>query len=179
VVPATVAELVAGRVDALHPAHRRCVEAAAVLGPQFDWRLLPSMVDTTAAAVYTALRAAIRAGLVQAQQGDGFKFHHALGRDAVLDALLPPERVDWARRGFAAVAAAHPELETPSASSWPSWSRARHGRRRSSTSSSRLPPTLLCASFWTRHIVGESRPVRSSPIVSSVSGLLAHGNSGI
>jgi DNA-binding CsgD family transcriptional regulator/tetratricopeptide (TPR) repeat protein len=112
VVPATVAELVAGRVNALHPAHRRCVEAAAVLGAHFDWRLLPSMVETTDADVHAALRAAIRAGLVQAQQGDRFTFHHALGRDAVLGALLPPERVEWARRGFVAVTAAHPELDS-------------------------------------------------------------------
>ena len=110
-VPATVADLVTGRADALGPAARRCVEAAAVLGAEFDWTLLPTMLDTGDDEVLLVLREATRAGLVEPRDGDGFRFHHALGRDAVLAAQLPPERAVWARRGLAAVAAAHPGLE--------------------------------------------------------------------
>lgn len=110
IVPATVAELVAARMGVLPPDARHCVEAAAVLGPNFDWQLLAAMVDAEID-VLAALRAATGAGLVEVPDGGGFRFHHALGRDAVLAALLPPERTEWARRGLAAVAAAHPKLE--------------------------------------------------------------------
>ncbi|WP_170183970.1 ATP-binding protein [Pseudonocardia hydrocarbonoxydans] len=110
VVPDTVAGLVGARLDALAPAARRCVEAAAVLGARFDWELLAAVLDSPAEEVLAGLRAATRAGLLVAGEGT-VGFHHALGRDAVLAALLPPERARWARRGLRAVLAAHPELD--------------------------------------------------------------------
>lgn len=108
-VPAGVAELVAARAAVLPAGARRCVEAAAVLGPQFDHRLLAAVLDVGEDEVLAALRTAVDVGLVEVAD-DGFRFHHALGRDAVLAAMLPPERAEWARRGLAAVARAHPEL---------------------------------------------------------------------
>jgi DNA-binding CsgD family transcriptional regulator/tetratricopeptide (TPR) repeat protein len=109
-MPATVAGLVARRLADLPPVARQCTEAAAVFGERFDWTLLGPVLDADASAIREGLRAVVADGLVE-RDGDGFRFHHALGRDAVLAGLLPPEREDLARRALAAVAGAHPGLE--------------------------------------------------------------------
>jgi DNA-binding CsgD family transcriptional regulator len=109
-VPATVAGLVARRLAALPPLARRCTEAAAVLGERFDWALVGPVLDVDGSAIREGLRAVVADGLVE-RDGDGFRFHHALGRDAVLAGLLPPDRAELARRALAAVANAHPGLE--------------------------------------------------------------------
>ncbi len=116
VVPATVSELMAGRLQALPRVARQCLEAAAVLGEQFDWRILAAVLavsGTDMAAVFEAWRAVLGAGLVDPATGDEFRFHHALARDAVLGVMSPSERVEWAQRGLAAVVEAHPDLEGP------------------------------------------------------------------
>ncbi|MBN9111743.1 MAG: AAA family ATPase [Pseudonocardia sp.] len=110
-VPAGVADLFTGRVAALPAAARSCLEAAAVLGERFDWRLLPAVTGLSDVEVAAGLRAAVGAGLVETAVDDGFRFHHALGRDAVLAAMLAPERVGLARRASAAVEQAHPGLD--------------------------------------------------------------------
>lgn len=110
-VPDGVADLFAARVAALPAGARGCLEAAAVLGERFDWRLLPAVTGLADADVAAGLRAAVGAGLVETADGDGFRFHHALGRDAVLAAMLAPERVGLARRASAAVEQAHPGLD--------------------------------------------------------------------
>jgi DNA-binding CsgD family transcriptional regulator/tetratricopeptide (TPR) repeat protein len=112
VVPTTVAGLVAGRLDALDPPARDCVRAAAVLGERFDWRILDAVLARPGG-LADMLRAATESGLVDPSGSDGFRFHHVLSRDAVLATVLPPERAQWARRGLAAVVAAHPELDGP------------------------------------------------------------------
>jgi DNA-binding CsgD family transcriptional regulator/tetratricopeptide (TPR) repeat protein len=109
-LPATVAGLVARRLHGLPPVARRCVEAAAVLGERFDWALLEPVLGLDASAVHRGLSAAVADGIVDAD-GDGFRFHHALGRDAVVARLLPPDRVELAGHALAAVVAAHPRLE--------------------------------------------------------------------
>jgi DNA-binding CsgD family transcriptional regulator len=112
-VPATVSELVGGRLAALPEGARRCVEVAAVLGARFDWRLLPGVLSRPALDVLTALRFATDIDLLEPDGEDEFRFHHALGRDAVIAAMLPPERAQWARRALDEVAAAHPALDGP------------------------------------------------------------------
>ena len=110
-VPPTVSELVVGRLATLSEGARRCVEVAAVLGRRFDWRLLPGSLGAAGSDVLAALRAATATGLVEPEGDDEFRFHHALGRDAVLAAMLPPERAWWARRALDELAALHPELD--------------------------------------------------------------------
>ncbi|WP_103383917.1 ATP-binding protein [Pseudonocardia dioxanivorans] len=110
-VPDGLADLLAGRVATLPAPARRCLDAAAVLGERFDWRLLPAVTALPDADVAAALRAAVGAGIVETTRDDGFRFHHALGRDAVLAAMLPPDRAELARRALTAVEAAHPGLE--------------------------------------------------------------------
>ena len=110
-VPPTVSELVVGRLATLSEGARRCVEVAAVLGRRFDWRLLPGSLGAAESDVLAALRAATATGLVEPEGEDEFRFHHALGRDAVLAAMLPPERAWWARRALDELVALHPELD--------------------------------------------------------------------
>ena len=112
-VPATVSGLVAGRLATLSDPARRCVEAAAVLGRRFDWRLLPGTLGDGEAHVLAALRAATVTGLVEPEGDDEFHFHHALSHDAVLAAMLPPERAHWARRALDELVARHPDLDGP------------------------------------------------------------------
>jgi AAA ATPase domain len=111
VVPATVAELTRFRLSALPDPARRCVRAAALLGQRFDWRLLPEVTGLDPDAVLQGLRCAVDARLVEPDAGGGFAFRHALTRDAVVTALLPPERVELARHALEAVEAAHPRLD--------------------------------------------------------------------
>ncbi len=114
VIPASVAELTRARLDALPTAARLCVRAAAVLGERFEWTLLPDTTGLADDTVLDGLRAAIDADLVGVDSaGGGFVFRHALTRDAVLDALLPPERSALARRGLDLVEATHPGLDGP------------------------------------------------------------------
>lgn len=121
-VPATVTGLVTGRMRTLDHDGRRCLDAAAVLGTQFDWRIVAAMIedgdtspttDTATDTVAAALRAATAAGLVVPRPEHEFRFHHALGRDAVLASVPAPEQAEWARRALAAVALAHPGLDGP------------------------------------------------------------------
>jgi tetratricopeptide (TPR) repeat protein len=85
------------------------LHAAAVLGRRFDWSLLPTVTGLNGAEVVAALREAVNAQLLTAK-ADGFRFRHALTRDAVLADLLPPERASLAERALAAVEQAHPEV---------------------------------------------------------------------
>jgi DNA-binding CsgD family transcriptional regulator len=102
VVPRTFADMVRRRLDALDPAGRRVLQAAALLGRRFDWKLLGPTTGQGADAVTTSLRTAVGAQLLAADQ-HGFRFRHALTRDVGLSETLPPERAALARRALAAV----------------------------------------------------------------------------
>jgi hypothetical protein len=88
------------------------IEAAAVLGRRFDWRVLGPVTGMPDAAVAAALRQAVGLQLVAADR-DGFRFRHALTHEAVLAGLLPPERALLAGQALAAAEAAHPGLPGP------------------------------------------------------------------
>ena len=110
-VPVTFAETVRRRIAAV-PGIRELLGAAALLGRSFDWRLLPDMIKgADEAGVVTHLRRAAEAQLLSVESGDGgFRFRHALTREAILAELLPPERVLLASSGLRAVEQAHPGL---------------------------------------------------------------------
>ena len=91
-VPRTFAATVRRRVEDLDPATRSVLQAGAVLGRRFDWRLLPEVTGLAEAEVLGALRAGVRSGLIRAGDGDTFEFRHALTGEAIRDDLLPPER---------------------------------------------------------------------------------------
>jgi DNA-binding CsgD family transcriptional regulator len=102
-VPRTFTSTVRRRLAALDPAARSVVEAAAVLGRRFDWRLLPEITGLTTPVVFASLRAAVASGLIVAAAADTFRFRHALTCDAVRMDLLPPERRALALAAAAAV----------------------------------------------------------------------------
>src|SRR5918998_3602532 len=108
-VPLTFGETVTRRLTAL-PGDARCVvEAAALLGRRFDWSPLASVTGLAEDEVLAALRAAIDVQLLVGEP-DGFRFRHALTRDAVLAELLPPARARLASRAADALEAADSEL---------------------------------------------------------------------
>ena len=107
-VPATLADAVGRRLEALDPQTRRVIRAAAVLGRRFDWPVLSLMVGGDDV-VTAALRTGVEHQLIAAGN-HGFRFRHALTHEAVLAGLLPPERAMLARVALGATEAAHPGL---------------------------------------------------------------------
>jgi DNA-binding CsgD family transcriptional regulator len=97
-VPPSLAALVAARLDALDEAGRTVLHAAAVLGPDPDWRLLAPVSGVADEDVVRALRRAVEVGLVVRADGGAVRWPHALACDAVLATLLPPERAALAAR---------------------------------------------------------------------------------
>ncbi len=112
VVPATVQELVARRTAALSELARACVRYSAVLGPVSDWSLLAQLLGAEDEALLGAFREAVAAQLLETTNV-GFRFPHTLLQDAVLAAMLPPERAMAAARALTVVRAAHAGLDEP------------------------------------------------------------------
>jgi DNA-binding CsgD family transcriptional regulator len=108
-LPASLRDSIEQRLDDLDDTARRLLGAAALLGRDFDWELLPGIAEVDGRAAVDALRAAVAEQLIDSD-GDGFRFRHALTREAVLANLLPPERRALAARAWPAVERAHPGL---------------------------------------------------------------------
>lgn len=102
-VPESFADAVTRRLGALPVEAVLVVESAAVLGRQFDWRLLPEVTGLTKNLVWRGLEDAVAVQLVVADADGEFRFRHALTRDAVLAGLLPPTRIALARRAARAL----------------------------------------------------------------------------
>lgn len=108
-VPATFADSVVRRIEGAGPDLQAVIRAAAVLGRQFDWSLLGSMTRAHEDVVVSALREGVELQLIEPGE-DGFRFRHALTQEAVLSAMLPPERAALAARALDALLAARPDL---------------------------------------------------------------------
>lgn len=97
--PRRLIELLLRRVRGLSAQARRLVELAAVGGERFEDELLASVYGRSDGEFLAAVREAV-AGGVLVPRGDGYGFRHALVREVVESALLPPERstahVAWA-----------------------------------------------------------------------------------
>jgi len=93
-VPGVFADTVGRRVASLEPGQRAVLLAAAVLGRDVPWDLLPVITGAEATAVAAALRAGVQARLLVADPHDGgvLRWRHALTQDAVLAGLTAPER---------------------------------------------------------------------------------------
>jgi DNA-binding SARP family transcriptional activator len=92
-VPPTIQALLAARLDRLEPLERAVLERAAVVGKEF-WRgaVLELSPGGERADVSTVLLALVRKELVRPEQSsvvgeDGFRFRHALIRDAAYGAM--------------------------------------------------------------------------------------------
>lgn len=98
-VPAGLTALVARRLAALTEDQRKIVHAAAVLGREVDWALLPLVSTLDEDAVLAGLRAAADSHLLVPAGSPGrLSWRHGLIRDAVLTMLGPGEHSVLARR---------------------------------------------------------------------------------
>jgi DNA-binding CsgD family transcriptional regulator len=112
-VPDSLRGSIQRRLGGLDANARQVLGAAAMLGRHFDWELLPGIADVDGRAAIDAMRAAVAEQLIEAD-GEGFRFRHALTREAVLADLLPPERRAFAAQAWPAIERAHPGLPGPS-----------------------------------------------------------------
>ncbi|MFN0026429.1 MAG: ATP-binding protein [Acidimicrobiales bacterium] len=89
----TVTAAIRRRVGRLDAALQDTLRVAALIGLDFDSRILARATDLTAAALLDRLEQAVRAGLVEEIGGGGFRFAHGLVRDALAQAVGPARRV--------------------------------------------------------------------------------------
>lgn len=111
-VPASILGSVRNRLAALGPQVTNLLVAAAVLGRQFDWTLLPRLAATTESATLSALDQAHEVQLIEpVYAGTGlFRFRHSLTRDAIISDLLPPDLASRSASAAAVIEDAHPGL---------------------------------------------------------------------
>ncbi|HEX5189986.1 MAG TPA: AAA family ATPase, partial [Streptosporangiaceae bacterium] len=114
-MPDSIVGSVQNRLAALQPAAAEVVVAAAVLGREFDWTLLPAICGMTDGAVIAALGRAKGVQLIEPHEaGHGWlRFRHSLTRAAIISGLLPPDLAQRSADAAAAVEAAHPGLSGP------------------------------------------------------------------
>jgi len=89
--PPRFAGTVRARLARLDARHRAVVDAAAVLGRRFDWRLLEHVAGAGSGGVTEALHRCAALQLIMAD-GGGFAFRHALTRDVILAEMPVPQR---------------------------------------------------------------------------------------
>jgi DNA-binding CsgD family transcriptional regulator len=113
-VPDAIAGSVRTRLASLGPAAVDVIVAAAVLGRQFEWALLPGVAGVGESEALDVLQRAREVQLVEptpapADSGAStFRFRHSLTRDAILADLMPPELSSRAAAAAAAIVQAHP-----------------------------------------------------------------------
>jgi DNA-binding CsgD family transcriptional regulator len=110
------------RLETLSPAASTVVRAGAVASGQLPHQLLTRVCGLEESEMLDASGEAVAAQVLEVDEtGMAYRFRHALFQEAVLDSLLPAERVRWHRRwataldedsaypdrAFAAIAAAH------------------------------------------------------------------------
>jgi class 3 adenylate cyclase/tetratricopeptide (TPR) repeat protein len=106
-VPPSIHALLAERLDRLNPEERAVIECASVIGKEFVHReivdLCPLDLRPTVVRILMALvrKDLIRPGTSAASRDDGFRFRHALIRDAAYDGLPKEIRAELHER-FAA-----------------------------------------------------------------------------
>jgi DNA-binding CsgD family transcriptional regulator/tetratricopeptide (TPR) repeat protein len=109
-LPATVRDLLRGRVQTLPEPARQVLEAVAVAGRQVPHRLLATVAGLTDRQLYGALQAAVANQLLVTAPGeDGYDVRHALLREVIDADLLPGERARL-HAGLAQALTEQPEL---------------------------------------------------------------------
>ncbi|MFG3257309.1 AAA family ATPase [Streptomyces sp. NPDC048172] len=92
-------DLLLVRAEALPDEVQRVVRIAAEGGSEVEFRLLATVTGLTEDALIETLRAAVGAAVLQpSDEGESFRFRHALMREAVIGDLLPGERSRLNRR---------------------------------------------------------------------------------
>jgi hypothetical protein len=93
-VSLAVAGVVGRRLAAVDRQCQQILEAAAVIGPQFDVTTLADIVHLSTVTVHSRLQPAFEAGLIDEIPSwpGGYRFSHGLLRDAVLARVPPTDR---------------------------------------------------------------------------------------
>ncbi len=92
-LPVSVREVVSRRLDALGPDTARVLSYAAVIGRDFDIRLLAAITDVHEDAVIDLCDAAVAAAVLQTtDDADRYTFAHALIEHTLYDGLSPARR---------------------------------------------------------------------------------------
>lgn len=103
-------DLLLVRVEALPDAVQRVVRTAAGAGSEVEFRLLAAVTGLAEDELIETLRGAVGARVLEpADEGESYRFRHALMREAVVGDLLPGERSRLSRR-YAEALAADPAL---------------------------------------------------------------------
>jgi len=108
-LPWSLRELLFSMVRELPEQAQQMLRAAAVGGTRARHGVLAAMTGQGDAALDAALRPAVAAGVLVADPDGGYAFRHELFREALLEDLLPGERVR-AHRAFAEALQADPAL---------------------------------------------------------------------
>lgn len=104
-LPPTIRDAVMARAARLSPAARAVLEAVAVIGTRAEMPLLMAVLDgPDDPGVRAAVAECLGRGMLLAQ-GDQIAFRHDLAREALLEAIVPPQRLLLHRRTLAALAA--------------------------------------------------------------------------
>ena len=111
VVSPFLRHVIEGRVARLGEATRRPLAIAAVIGQEVPLPLWAEVADLDEEALLTIVERAVNAHLLEADpDGRRVRFVHALTREALYAAVLPPRRRLWHRQVGAALAAGpHPD----------------------------------------------------------------------
>ena len=101
------------------------IVAAAMLGRQFDWALLPGVAGVGEPEALEALKRAREVQLIEPVPADAgsFRFRHSLTRDAILADLTPPDVSGPPPRPRRPSCRLIPACRGPGARPWPSYTR--------------------------------------------------------
>jgi DNA-binding SARP family transcriptional activator len=120
VLPDAIRDVVRARLAQLPPQATAELEVAAVLGEHFELRTAIAVSERDAESCLDALDSAVVTRIV-VPEADGFRFAHALVRDAVIAEISPLRLARLHQRAAEAIAALHgdtPDVAEPVAHHW-------------------------------------------------------------
>jgi ATP/maltotriose-dependent transcriptional regulator MalT len=121
VVPPSLSDVLLARLDGLSEPAQRVLRVAAAAGGRVSEPLLAAVARLPEAELLAALREAVENHLLVVDDvGTGYRFRHALARDAVYEDMLPGERVRL-HAAFGAAIEADPALAGDGVSSALAW----------------------------------------------------------